>query len=180
MGIAVLMLPGWLGRLPGAAWRALEILSESRLIDGMGKSTVLGTLFLTGCAGRPLVSESASSESTPQQSTKKIRVVLVGIVAGYRLAWQWGRLLGLVGGIVLTLAAIRVFSQAGGWAGPLIVATLIALQGVPLLPMFFAFGTRQARQHLRLICPQCGCRKSKGGNFLSTKAICKECRATWQ
>lgn len=106
-------------------------------------------------------------------------LILVGIATGHRLAWQWGRLLGLVGGTVLTLTAIGVFSKAGGRTGPLIVGTLVALQGVPLFPMFFALGTRQARQHFRLVCPQCGVSKPKGGNFLFTKAICKKCQATW-
>ncbi len=33
-------------------------------------------------------------------------LILVGIVKGHRLAWQWGRLLGLLGGILLTITAI--------------------------------------------------------------------------
>jgi len=107
-------------------------------------------------------------------------LILVGIVTGYRLAWQWGRLLGLVGGILLTLTAIGVFAKAGGRPGPLIVGSLVTLQGVPLFPMFFALGTQGARQHFRLICPQCGRSKPKGGNFLFTKAICKKCKATWE
>jgi len=44
----------------------------------ISKFTVLGTLFLVGCASRPLASESTSSESTSPQSARKIRVVLVG------------------------------------------------------------------------------------------------------
>jgi len=40
--MVVLMLVGWLGHLAGAAWRALEVLSEGRLMDGMNKLTVHG------------------------------------------------------------------------------------------------------------------------------------------
>jgi hypothetical protein len=107
-------------------------------------------------------------------------LILWGIVTGHRLAWQWGRLLGLVGGTLLTLMAIGVFSKAGGRPGLLIVGTLLALQGVPLFPMFFALGTPEARQHFRLVCPQCGSSKPKGGNFLFTKATCKKCKTVWE
>jgi len=106
-------------------------------------------------------------------------LIFWGIVAGHRLAWQWGRLLGLVGGILLTFAAVGVFSRADGQAGPLIVGTLVALQGIPLFPLFFALGTPQARQYFRLVCPQCGSSKPQGGNFLFSKAICKKCKTTW-
>ncbi len=106
-------------------------------------------------------------------------LILVGIMTGHRLAWQWGRLLGLVGGILLTLAAIRIFSGADGEAGMLIVGSLVALQGTPLFPMFFALGTRESRQYFRLVCPQCGSSKPKGGNFLFTKAICRQCKTIW-
>ena len=40
--------------------------------------TLLGALFLAGCAGWPLASKSVLSEPTSCQSTRKIRVILVG------------------------------------------------------------------------------------------------------
>jgi hypothetical protein len=106
-------------------------------------------------------------------------LILVGIVTRHRLAWQWGRLLGLMGAILITLTAVGVFYRAGGRTEPLIVGTLVALQGLPLYFLFFALGTRGAREYFRLICPQCGVSKPKGGNFLFTKVICKKCKATW-
>jgi len=39
-------------------------------------------------------------------------LILYGIVVGQRLAWQWGRLLGLLGGIILTFAAVGAFTNA--------------------------------------------------------------------
>jgi hypothetical protein len=107
-------------------------------------------------------------------------LILIGIVRGQRLAWQWGRLLGLLGGLILTFAALGAFARASEQPGFLIVGVLLALQGVPLFPMFFALGTQGAREHFRLICPQCGSAKPKGGNFLYTKAICRKCSASWQ
>lgn len=106
-------------------------------------------------------------------------LILLGIVMGHRLAWQWGRLLGLVGGVILSLAAVGALAQSGEQPGLLIVGVLLALQGVPLFPMFFALGTRGAREHFRLICPQCGSAKPKGGDFLFTRAVCRKCKASW-
>lgn len=107
-------------------------------------------------------------------------LILYGIVMGQRLAWQWGRLLGLLGGIMLTLAAVGVFRNANGDPGILIAGGLLALQGVPLFPMFFALGTKGAREHFRLTCPQCGAAKPKGANFLFTEACCRKCNARWR
>lgn len=106
-------------------------------------------------------------------------LILVGIAMGARLAWQWGRLLGLLGGTLLTVAAVQVLMQAGGRPYVLVAGILLGLQGLPLFPMFFALGTREARAHFRLICPKCGQSKPKGGNFLFTRAVCKKCQTAW-
>lgn len=131
---------------------------------------IMGTLaFLSGKV--PIVSVTVP--------TGLGALILIGILMGHRLAWQWGRILGLFGGIVLSLLAVHAFSQAGAHRSFLMVGVLLTLQGLPLFPMFFALGTRQARQHFRLICPQCGSGRPRGGDFLFTKAICKECDTSW-
>jgi len=106
-------------------------------------------------------------------------LILVGIVRGQRLAWQWGRMLGLAGAIILTITAVTAFAASAKQPGMIIVAFLIALQGIPLFPMFFALGTEGARGHFRVICPACGNRNVKGTNFLFTKVLCKNCGTTW-
>lgn len=106
-------------------------------------------------------------------------LILIGIIKGQRLAWQWGRLLGLLGAVVLTLSAIGAAIRIPEQPAMLIVAVLIALQGVPLFPMFFALGTTGAKEHFRVICPACGKSRVKGGNFLFTKVICRECNHEW-
>jgi hypothetical protein len=106
-------------------------------------------------------------------------LILYGIVMGHRLAWQWGRLLGLFGGVLLTLGALGVLARSAEGSGYLIAGVLLLLQGLPLFPMFFALGRPGAREHFRLTCPQCGYARPKGGNFLFTKAICRKCAASW-
>jgi hypothetical protein len=106
-------------------------------------------------------------------------LILIGIIKGQRLAWQWGRLLGLIGAVLLTLMAIGAVIRIPEQPAMLIVAVLIGLQGVALFPMFFALGTTGAKEHFRVICPACGKSKVKGGNFLFTKVICRECNQEW-
>ena len=106
-------------------------------------------------------------------------LILVGIIKRQRLAWQWGRLLGLVGAIILTFAAVGAFINYADQPGILIFAILIALQGIPLFPMFFALGTQQAKEYFHIICPECGNTKVRGGNFFYTKVICRKCNASW-
>lgn len=131
---------------------------------------VMGGLILLG-GGRPILAITIPI-------TLGV-LILVGIIVGQRLAWQWGRLLGLFGGVTLSLTAVGALSQAAEEPGYLIVGVLLLMQGVPLFPMFFALGTDGAKRHFRLICPQCGSRKPKSGNFLFTKAVCKKCGAQW-
>jgi hypothetical protein len=106
-------------------------------------------------------------------------LILLGIVMGHRLAWQWGRLLGLLGGVLLTLAAVGVLAKMAEEPALVVAGALLLLQGVPLFPMFFALGTQGAREHFRLICPQCGHSRPKAGNFLFTKALCRKCGTLW-
>jgi hypothetical protein len=106
-------------------------------------------------------------------------LILIGIIKGQRLAWQWGRLLGLLGAVVLTLTAIMAALRIPDQPLMLINAVLIGLQGVPLFPMFFALGTMGAKEHFGVICPACGKSRVKGGNFLFTKVICRQCNHEW-
>ena len=106
-------------------------------------------------------------------------LILIGIVKGHRLAWQWGRLLGLLGAVVLTFTAIMVSLRIPEQPLLLITAVLVALQGVPLFPMFCALGTTGAREYFGVICPICGESNVKGGNFLFTKVICRQCNHEW-
>ena len=37
-------------------------------------------------------------------------LILIGIVKGYRLAWQWGRIIGLIWAIIMAIIAYSVFA----------------------------------------------------------------------
>jgi len=106
-------------------------------------------------------------------------VIFVGFIERFRLAWQWGRIIGLFAGIILTFIAVVTFMGARDEPGLWLPSVLVATQGVPLFLMFFALGTNGARAHFRLVCPECGSSEVKGGNFLFTKAQCKQCNLIW-
>ncbi|MHC4482830.1 MAG: hypothetical protein ACYSW4_04710, partial [Planctomycetota bacterium] len=48
-------------------------------------------------------------------------LILVGIINGHRLAWQWGRVLGLFSAVVLSLVAVAALANAKGQPGRLLV-----------------------------------------------------------
>lgn len=106
-------------------------------------------------------------------------LILIGIIKGQRLAWQWGRLLGLFGGFVLTFATVGASLRIPEEPAMIIVAFLLAMQGLPLFFLFFALGTVGTKEHFRIICPGCGKSNVKGGNFLFSKVICRNCNAEW-
>jgi hypothetical protein len=106
-------------------------------------------------------------------------LVFIGLIKGHRLAWQWGRILGIFAAVILCLAAVGTALRFSDQPGMLLVVTLIALQGIPLFIMFFALGTKGAREYFRVICPECGEHKVKAGNFLFTKVICRKCNKEW-
>jgi hypothetical protein len=105
--------------------------------------------------------------------------IMVGIVVRLRLAWQWGRLAGLVGAVVLALLAAVPLREAKEHPRLLLGAVFVVMQAVPLLSMFLALSTKQARKYFGLTCPQCGSGKTRAGDFLFTKAVCCECGTSW-
>jgi len=65
------------------------------------------------------------------------------------------------------------------FSGKLVAWTFTLIQIVPLYVLFFSLGTKEAKKHFGLICPQCGIATSKAGNFLFTQAVCKKCNVKW-
>jgi hypothetical protein len=124
----------------------------------------------------------ASGEVSPLQTYGPVAVALlivVGIIKGHRLAWQWGRVLGVLGGVLLLLMAAGLYGRVREQPGLMVVVVLLVIQGLPLFPLFFALGTRGAREHFGLVCPECGNNKPRAGNFFYTRAVCRECKTAW-
>ncbi len=104
-------------------------------------------------------------------------LILVGIIKGHKLAWQWGRILGLVGAIIMSLITVMIFANPNPENS--LFGVISGSQAILLFILFFAIGTTDARIHFRLICPKCGSMKTKAANFFFTKARCKTCNIEW-
>ena len=101
------------------------------------------------------------------------------IIEGQRFAWLWGRLLGLISAIVLTIIALigLVFFGERPYMLPTII--LIALQVIFLFVMYFSLDTVEARKHFNVLCSECGKSKIKASDINFTKVICRKCGKEW-
>lgn len=109
-------------------------------------------------------------------------LIVFGMVKGHRLAWQWGRLLGLVTAALVFISAITVWAALEDTAGreAAFWAVFLGGQGAALMVMYFTLGTSGAREHFRLVCPQCGSRKVRAADFIYSKAKCRKCKNRWE
>ena len=101
-------------------------------------------------------------------------LVLIGFIKGQRLAWQWGRIGGLLGGGLYALTALGLYLGSAHT-----VAAVLMLESLLLFIMFDALGRDSARAYFQLNCPECGSRKTKAANFFYTKSVCKQCDTKW-
>jgi predicted Zn finger-like uncharacterized protein len=109
-------------------------------------------------------------------------LVLWGLIVGHRLAWQWGRILGLLGAILLLLGGILSLT-----AGPpqnnslakFIIAGISLFVSACLFTIVFSLASRSAKIYFALRCPECGNFTSAAADFFFNKAKCKKCGEIW-
>jgi len=127
-------------------------------------------------------------------------LVLLGLIRRSRLARQWGRIIGLLLALLMTLyLAITVagfifimssdyYNEMNNddpvlimlpWAALAFAVAMIALPAILLWAIFIALGRPTARQYFNLICPRCNAHRTKAANFFFTRAKCKECAEVW-
>ena len=106
-------------------------------------------------------------------------LILVGIINGHKLAWQWGRIIGLLGSMAMSALSAVFFAMKEPMEGKIFLGTMMLIQAVAFYAMFRALGTAEAKKHFGLICPQCGTDTAKAGDFLFTQAVCRNCNARW-
>ena len=104
-------------------------------------------------------------------------LILVGIIKGHRLAWQWGRILGIISAVLLTIITIAAITQLNPQNGAAVV--IIGSQAILLYVLFFSLGTADAKKYFQLVCSACGSTKAKAANFFFTKVKCGDCNNQW-
>ena len=110
-------------------------------------------------------------------------LILWGMIVGHRLAWQWGRILGILAAVLLTIGAVTSFvgtaaAQVPAWVR-LLAGSIVMLQAVCLYTIFFALGRPSAKQHFNLRCPSCGKFTGAAADFFFNRAKCKTCSTVW-
>ena len=103
-------------------------------------------------------------------------LLLLGFFKGHRLAWQWGRIFPILGGLGIAIAilipAIATHSlDAQGWIYLGVVGMCLSLAT--------ALGRSSARAYFGLICPKCGKPTRQAADFFFNKARCRSCDYTW-
>ena len=108
-------------------------------------------------------------------------LILVGFIKGHKLAWQWGRVLGLLGACLYSAVFIAIILNSDGLHSEnyIFVGSILLFVIIPLFTIFISLGTLSARKHFQLLCPECDIPTSKAADFLFNKAKCKKCGNVW-
>ena len=156
----------------------LEPLHVSKMPPAVVGALAIACLFI-GLQIFDSVSDEKKGLFTPYNivSVSVGGLIIGGFLAGHRLAWQWGRLIGLLYGIFL--AVIFAMAINAGKAGQFNVLIATAVPSVLLITMGVLLGRRSACAYFRLICPDCRASEVKGDDFLFKRAKCKLCGRVW-
>jgi hypothetical protein len=105
-------------------------------------------------------------------------LILAGIIIGHKLAWQWGRILGMLSAVMLSYATVigLIARSEQQVKFPVII---FGSQAILLFILFFALGTEGSKKYFKLVCPKCNSTNAKAANFFFTKAKCKDCSNQW-
>ena len=114
-------------------------------------------------------------------------LILGGIAGGNKLAWQWGRIVGVLAGLLYLLATAGIvftlialfsnpedFQAAAGLALSIdelkwmmvVAAAFVALLLFTCWYMFFILGTDSARRYFKTKCPSCGEQENQSDRLL--------------
>jgi hypothetical protein len=101
-------------------------------------------------------------------------LIIWGLAAGHRLAWQWGRILS--GFMVVLLPIIVVMTMILLVIAPSRMNYFLLFQMVCVYMALFALGKPSARDHFHLRCPSCGLFTSSAADFFFNRAKCEACK----
>jgi hypothetical protein len=100
-------------------------------------------------------------------------LLIFGYLKAHRLAWQWGRIAGVVGAALSV--ALAGWTAFHGTASPGDLARLFLTVGLPLAAVAVLLSRSSARAWFRLTCPSCRSTHVRPADFLFTKARCRAC-----
>ena len=104
-------------------------------------------------------------------------LLVSGLLRGSRLAWLWGRYLGLVLGGVLTGALL--FAAFRRELGVAVASAALLGMAAPLFVTVLALGRRSAYAFFDLVCPVCAARTGLAADMMFRRARCRSCQNVW-
>lgn len=109
-------------------------------------------------------------------------LILWGLIVGHRLAWQWGRVLAMLGAVLMVLLAVVTLAGGSQEFSPTVRVVMGAVAFVfsaCLFTITFSLGTARAKEYFQLRCASCGRFTSAAGDFFFNTAKCKRCGNKW-
>jgi predicted Zn finger-like uncharacterized protein len=109
-------------------------------------------------------------------------LVLWGLIARHRLAWQWGRILAMLGAILMVIALIIVVAAPRPEDPPavrIIGAGIAFVFSSGLFTISISLGIASAKRYFGLRCPSCGRFTSQAADFFFNRAKCRRCDEVW-
>jgi len=153
-----------------------------------GGLLALAGIYLLGAAMTLVLAPKAVNTTgvlpTAMGSFVLSALIFLGMIMGHRLAWQWGRVLTILGSILLGLAVVgSVFVPDRNQVRPnlatLITAIAFSIWVLLMITIFVCLGRTSAKRYFRLVCPTCRKTTNKAADFLFNRASCKACGRIW-
>ena len=101
-------------------------------------------------------------------------LILLGLIRGHALAWQWGRVIPVFIAVVVTAGLVV---EEGGRSPFLLGVAAIPIALFLSLPILLSY--RSSRVWFGLKCPQCSEVRARGASFLFNKRRCRACDHIW-
>ena len=98
-------------------------------------------------------------------------LVLLGMIFGHALAWQWGRVIPILA--LLALFGALADSTTTG-ARVFVASAMVVMLSIPIL-----LSLPSSRRWFALECPRCRTLKTQAASFLYNWRRCKKCHVKW-
>lgn len=101
-------------------------------------------------------------------------LVLLGMIFGHALAWQWGRVIPILALLALFGALAGAVDSGSTGAVIFVVSAMAVMLAVPVL---LSFGS--SRRWFALECPRCHTLRTQAASFFYNWRRCKKCHVKW-
>lgn len=120
------------------------------------------------------VAASQMSAGTAAANVAVAVLVLLGMIFGHALAWQWGRVIPVLALLAL-LGALGAARESGSSSAVVFVVSAMAV----MLSLPVLLSLPSSRRWFALECPRCHTLRTQAASFLYNWRRCKRCNVKW-